>query len=87
MPHGAALLSQPFRPTSSPLACEIARLESIVRTWIGDTDEAVRQLAVFFAANPNELEGYRNDAQRGQLIWYHKDLLKEPKFRSLVGLR
>jgi hypothetical protein len=66
---------------------EVALFESIARTWIGDREEAVRQLAVYFAANPGQLDGYRSDAQRGQINWYHQALLDEPRFRSLVGLR
>ncbi|MGH7470529.1 MAG: hypothetical protein ACRENP_21500 [Longimicrobiales bacterium] len=66
---------------------EVALLESIARTFMGDKEEAVRQLTVYFAASPGTLDGYRNDANRGQLIWYHQPLLEEPRFRSLVGLR
>ena len=66
---------------------EVALLESIARTFLGDKEEAVRQLAVYFAANPGTLEGYRDAANRGQLVWYHQSLLEEPRFRALVGLR
>jgi len=66
---------------------ELALLESIGRTTLGDVDEAVRQLSVYFAANPGTMDGYRAQGGSGELPWYHQALLKEPRFRSLVGLR
>jgi TolB-like protein len=66
---------------------EVALLESIARTANGDVDEAVRQLSVYFAANPGTMEAYRTQGGSGELPWYHQALLNEPRFRSLVGLR
>lgn len=73
-------------PDIDPLR-ETALLESIVRTALGDGEEAVRQLSTYLAANPGQMEGYRADAERGELPWYHQALLDEPRFRSLVGVR
>ena len=66
---------------------ELAHLESQVRTWLGDAEEAVRLLGTYLAANPGEMEGYRDAVVRSDLPWYHQALLDEPRFRSLVGAR
>lgn len=66
---------------------ETALLESIARVTLGDGEEAVRQLTAYLAASPGQMESYRADAERGDLPWYHRALLDEPRFRSLVGLR
>lgn len=73
-------------PEIDPLR-EAAFLESIVRTLLGDAEEAVRQLSAYLAANPGAMESYRRDAERREMPWYHRALLDEPRFRSLVGLR
>lgn len=73
-------------PGIDPLR-ETAFLESIARVLMGDTEEAVRQLSEHLAANPGALDSYRNDAERREMPWYHRALLDEPRFRSLVGLR
>jgi TolB-like protein len=73
-------------PEIDPLR-EVAFLESIVRTQLGDAEEAVRQLSAYLAANPGARESYRRDAERREMPWYHRALLDEPRFRSLVGLR
>jgi TolB-like protein len=65
---------------------ELAQLESITWTWLGDTEEALRQLSLYFAANPGAVEGYRESARRQDLPWYHHSLLTEPRFRELVGV-
>ncbi len=66
---------------------EIALLESIARTTLGDIQEAVLQLSNYLAANPGQLDAYRADAQRNELPWYHRALIDEARFRELVGLR
>jgi TolB-like protein len=73
-------------PDIDPLR-EVAQIESIAHTWIGDKEVAVRDLADYFAANPGTLDAYRDQARTGQLPWFHQQLLEEPRFRSLVGLR
>lgn len=72
--------------TVDPLR-ETALLESITRTWLGDIDEAVRQISNWLAGNPANAESLRQDAARGELAWYHQELLQEPRFRALVGLQ
>lgn len=66
---------------------DLAQLESITWSTLGDTDEAVRQLELYLTANPQALHGLRTDAERRDLPWYHQALLDEPEFRALVGLR
>jgi len=66
---------------------ELARLESITWTILGDYEEAVRQLRLYLTANPQALDGLRADAERRELHWYMQPLADEPAFRSLVGLR
>lgn len=66
---------------------ELAQLESITQTWLGDVNEAVRLLSLYMSANPGALEGYRADAERRELPWYYQSLIDEPAFRSLVGVR
>jgi tetratricopeptide (TPR) repeat protein len=66
---------------------ETALLESIGRNALGDGEEAVRQLSIYLAANPGEMAGYRSGAAAGDVPWYHKALLQEPRFRALVGQR
>jgi TolB-like protein len=66
---------------------ELAHLESITWTWLGKADEAVRQLSIYLSANPTVLESMRAEAARNELPWYHRALLTEPAFRSLVGLQ
>jgi hypothetical protein len=91
MPHladsaRAVLVKGRAGPDIDPLR-ETALLESIGRTILGDGEEAVRQLSIHLAANPGSLDGYRAEAERNELPWYHQALLDEPRFRSLVGLR
>ena len=67
---------------------EVAWAETLLRTWLGQYDEAVRQLGVYLSANPSVLEGFRSDALRGEIDkWYLADLVDEPAFRELVGVR
>jgi TolB-like protein len=66
---------------------DLAYLEAIARTWLGDIDEAVRQLGVFFAANPGADAGYRAAVENGELPWPLQPLVDQPKFLSLINAR
>jgi TolB-like protein len=66
---------------------DLAQLESITWTTLGDVAEAVRHLRLYLTANPQALAGLRADVEGRDLPWYHQKLLDEPAFRSLVGLR
>ncbi|HZD05528.1 MAG TPA: hypothetical protein VE173_11430, partial [Longimicrobiales bacterium] len=66
---------------------ELALLESVVRTSLGEYDEAVRLLGIYIAANPSFREAYRESAKAGTLRWYLADLVGQPAFRRLVGVQ
>ncbi|MBA2627006.1 MAG: hypothetical protein H0U85_03270, partial [Gemmatimonadales bacterium] len=59
---------------------ELAFLEAIVRTMVGEKDEALRLLNTFYAANPQQLEGLSHDE-----TWWFKDLRDDPRYRSLIN--
>ncbi len=59
---------------------QLAWAEAIVRTWLGEYDEALRQLGTFLAANPSQVQSMAEDQ-----TWYLEDLRKQPGFRTLVG--
>ena len=59
---------------------EIAYLEAVARTLLGDTDEAIRQLGVFLAANPAQRASLRDDN-----TWWFRDLRSDPRYRTLTG--
>ena len=65
---------------------DLALLESVSRSWLGDFDEAVRLLGLYLAANPGLVEAYRGSAESGEIHWYHRELAERPEFRALVGL-
>lgn len=74
------------QPEVDPLR-ETALLESVLRTWLGDEDEAVSLLTQYLAANPGADEGFRNGLASNSLPWYQSALADNPRFRSLLGLR
>jgi serine/threonine-protein kinase len=59
---------------------ETAYLEAIVRTMLGDYDEAVRLLSTFLAVNPQQRASLAQDD-----TWWFSDLRARPEFRRLVG--
>jgi TolB-like protein len=66
---------------------ELAHLESITWSWLGENTEAVNQLSLYMSANPQALDGLRASVTRRELPWYHQTLNDEPALRSLVGVR
>jgi serine/threonine-protein kinase len=60
---------------------ELAFYGSFVHAILGDTDDAIRLLKEYLAANPQRLQSMRNDPG-----WWYKDLEREPRFRQLLGL-
>ncbi len=60
---------------------ELAFYGSFVHTLLGNTDDAIRLLKEYLAANPQRLQSMRNDPG-----WWFKDLDREPRFRQLLGL-
>jgi TolB-like protein/tRNA A-37 threonylcarbamoyl transferase component Bud32 len=60
---------------------DLAYLEALVRTLIGDRAEAIRQLSIYLAANPQMRAGMARDE-----TWWFRDLREDPKFRTLLGM-
>ena len=60
---------------------DLAQLEAVVRTLVGDRDEAVRQLSVYLAANPQMRQGMAQDD-----TWWWRDLRDDPRFKTLIGM-
>jgi serine/threonine-protein kinase len=54
--------------------------EAIIRTLLGDKDDAIKALKSFLAVNPEKRSGFAED-----LAWYFRPLENEPGFRDLVG--
>jgi hypothetical protein len=57
---------------------ELVFFEAMTRTRIGDTDEALRQLAIYMAANPQMRKSLASDP------WF-KPLRDNPRFQTLVA--
>ena len=59
---------------------ELMGFEAIIRTMIGDEDEAIRLLQVYLTSNPAHREGFvKNSA------WWWKPLRDDPRFQALIG--
>jgi serine/threonine-protein kinase len=61
---------------------DLTMIEAIMRTMIGDKDEAIRLLSVYLATNPQLREGMAKDDS-----WYFRDLNQESRYREIVGIR
>ena len=61
-------------------ARELAYFEAIVRTFLGDMDEAIEQLSIFLAANPHQRAAFATDDH-----WWFEDLRADPRWKILVG--
>ena len=59
---------------------ELVSFEAIVRTILGDKDEAIRLLGLYFATNPQQ----RSSVDRDESWWY-QDLRGDPRYQALVG--
>jgi len=59
---------------------ELAYLEAIVRTMLGDREEALRLLSTFLATNPQQRRSMARDQS-----WWFRDLRSDPRFKALVG--
>ena len=56
---------------------ELAQLEAIGRTILGQKDEAFKQLSIWLASNPQQVEGLDKDDS-----WEFKELRDDPKFAA-----
>ena len=61
---------------------ELVSFEALVQTLLGDKDEAIRLLGVYFASNPQQ----RTSVDRDESWWY-RDLRDDPRYQALVGTR
>ena len=59
---------------------ELAQLEAIMRTMLGEHDEALHQLGLYLSANPQMREGMANDQ-----TWWFRDLRNHPGYQQLIG--
>jgi TolB-like protein len=57
-----------------------AYYEALVRTQLGDRDEAIRLLSTYVAANPQMREGIAKDQS-----WLLEDLRSDPRFATMFG--
>ena len=60
---------------------ELAQWEAVARTILGDKDEAITQLGVWLATNPQQRATMVKDN-----LWWWKDLRGEKRYRQLIGL-
>jgi len=59
---------------------DLAQLEAIVRTLLGEHDEALRQLSLYLSANPQFRDGMARDR-----TWWFRDLRKDPRYDRMVA--
>ena len=59
---------------------ELAQLEAIMRTLLGQHDQALHQLSLYLSANPQLREGMARDR-----TWWFRDLRNDPRYGDLVG--
>jgi serine/threonine-protein kinase len=59
---------------------DLALLEAIMRTMLGEQDEALHQLGLYLSANPQLREGMARDR-----TWWFRDLRKDPRYEQLVA--
>lgn len=80
LPDSARAVARRARagPDVDPLR-ELAFLESVVSTWLGDYDAAVDRLATYLAANPGAEEMFDDSDS-----WWLRDLADHPEYRRLV---
>jgi eukaryotic-like serine/threonine-protein kinase len=59
---------------------ELAQLEAIMRTLLGQYDQALHQLSLYLSANPQFRESMARDR-----TWWFRDLRNDPRYSGLVG--
>ena len=59
---------------------ELVSFEAIVRTILGDQEEAIRLLGVYLASNPQQRSSVNRDD-----TWWYRDLKGNPRYEALVG--
>jgi serine/threonine-protein kinase len=61
---------------------DLALLEAIARTLLGDREEALRQLGVYYRANPHLRASMPQDQS-----WWWRDLRQDPRYWELLGAK
>jgi TolB-like protein len=61
---------------------DLALLEAIARTLLGDRDEALRQLDVYYTANPHLRASMAQDQS-----WWWRDLRQDPRYWEVIGAK
>jgi hypothetical protein len=59
---------------------DLAYYEAVLRTQLGDKDEALKQLGIYLASNPQQRAGIA----KGD-TWDLRELRSDPRFTTLVG--
>jgi tetratricopeptide (TPR) repeat protein len=59
---------------------DLAQLEAIMRTLLGEHDEALHQLSLYLSANPQFREGMAREQ-----TWWFRDLRNDPRYQRLVA--
>jgi serine/threonine-protein kinase len=59
---------------------ELAQLEAIMRTLLGQHDQALQQLSLYLSANPQVRESLARDR-----TWWFRDLRSDPRYQLLLG--
>ena len=59
---------------------DLAYYEAVLRTQLGDKDEAFKQLGIYLASNPQQRAGIA----KGD-TWDLRELRSDPRFATLVG--
>jgi serine/threonine protein kinase/tetratricopeptide (TPR) repeat protein len=59
---------------------ELVSFEAIVRTILGEKDEAIRLLGIYYATNPQQRSSVDKDES-----WWYQDLKGDPRYEALVG--
>lgn len=83
LPDSARAVAERARvgPDIDPIR-ELAWLEAIVLTWLGDHEAAVDRLSLYLAANPGQVEAFARDD-----TWWLRDLRPLPGYQRLVRPR
>jgi hypothetical protein len=75
----AVALRSRVEPSDDPTR-ELAFLEAIVRTLVGDKDDAIRLLNTFYATNPQQRKGLAHDQ-----TWWFTSLRDDPRYKALIS--
>jgi hypothetical protein len=55
-------------------------VEAVIRTMLGDEDEAIRLLQSYLTSSPGHREGFvKNSA------WWWRPLWDDPRYKALIG--